>query len=49
MYGKFTVKPDWAMLIMKQLGKSRMCIPWSVLTPSLHFWVRVTPFRPTIS
>ena len=50
MYGKFTVKPDWAMLIMKQLGKPRMCMPWSVLMPSLHFLrLRVTPFRPTSS
>jgi hypothetical protein len=28
MYGKFTVKPDWAMLIMRQLGNPQMCMPW---------------------
>ena len=36
-YGKFTVKPDCVMLIMKQFGKPRMCRPWNVRTPSAHF------------
>ena len=26
-YGKFTVKPDWAMLSMKQFGKPLTCRP----------------------
>ena len=40
--GKFTVKPDCAMLIMKQFGKPWMCMPCRVRTPSAHFSVSVT-------
>ena len=47
--GKFTVKPDCAMLIMKQFGKPWTWRPWSVRTPSRHFSVSVSPSRPTIS
>ena len=46
MCGKFTVKPDWALLMMKQFGKPRLCMPCSVATPFAHFSVSVTPPRP---
>ena len=49
MCGKFTVKPDWCRLKMKQFGKPRLCIPWNVATPSCHFSLSVTPSRPMIS
>ena len=44
--GKFTVKPACALLMMKQFGKPRLCMPCSVRTPSAHFSVSVTPSRP---
>ena len=42
MCGKFTVKPDCALLMMKQFGKPRLCMPCSVAMPSAHFSVSVS-------
>src|SRR3954452_2828390 len=38
MCGKSTEKPDWMLLITKQLGNPRLWKPRNVAAPSAHFW-----------
>ena len=40
------MNPDCALLMMKQFGKPRTCMPWNDLTPSDHFFFQALAAPP---